>query len=333
MITDARVLRPGFVPQDLYHRHGAIDALASTLQPVTTHDTPENTFIFGPSGSGKTTLVKFVLDQMQRERLDIRWGYCYCISDSSAAGALHALLRDAKLGADLRPQGTPRSLYIDRLREFDGQFIAVVDEVDVLADRSILQSLYQLPNVSMILIAIEEAAFFADLDGRVRSRLRGAEKVTLDRYTGEQLRDIVWSRVEAGLESRRVQSAAVDQIVKRADGNARLAIAYLRRGAKHVMRQGYEDLTPGVVKTVAADAEAALDQRLREQLNTHQRLLLRIIRDAGEISATELHDRYERQASSTKSKSQRRRYLSSLERYNLVESSGSGRGKRYSVHG
>ena len=126
MITDARVLRPGFVPQDLHHRHGSIDALASTLQPVTANDTPENTLLTGPSGSGKTTLAKFVLDQLERERFDIRWGYCYCISDSSAAGALHALLRDANLGADLRPQGTPRSVYIDRLREFDGEFVAVL---------------------------------------------------------------------------------------------------------------------------------------------------------------------------------------------------------------
>jgi len=333
MITDARVLRPGFVPQDLHHRHGAIDALASSFTQYRGFDEPENTLLTGPSGSGKTTLAKFVLDQLQRERLDIRWGYCYCISDSSAAGALHALLRDANLGADLRPQGTPRSLYIDRLRDFDGKFVAVLDEVDVLADRSILQSLYQLRDVSMIMITVEEDAFMHDLDQRVKSRIQSARKLPLNRYTDAELQDIIWSRVDAGLESRRVQSDAVDRIVERADGDARLAIAYLRRASKHVMRQGYEDLTSGVVETVAADAEAAIDERLREQLNTHQRLLLRVVREAGEISASELHERYERQASTTKSQSQRRRYLASLERYDLIESEGSGRGKRFSVHG
>jgi Cdc6-like AAA superfamily ATPase len=53
LIIDRQALRPETVPQDLVHRDGQIDALATAFDPLR-HGVPgEHVCIFGPTGSGK----------------------------------------------------------------------------------------------------------------------------------------------------------------------------------------------------------------------------------------------------------------------------------------
>ena len=104
-------LKPRSVPQDRAYRDAEIDHLAATLDPLTA----ENVSIFGPSGAGKTTLVKYVLGRLERDRVEYRWGYHNCMSESSTAGALHSLVRNARLGRDLRRNGASTGTYIDRV--------------------------------------------------------------------------------------------------------------------------------------------------------------------------------------------------------------------------
>jgi Cdc6-like AAA superfamily ATPase len=126
MITDARALKPRSVPQDMAHRDGEIDHLAAALDPIAS----ENVSIFGPSGAGKTTLAKYVLGRLERDRLEYRWAYHNCMSESSKAGALHSLVRDAGLGRDLRRNGTPTGVYVDRISERDEPMALVLDELE-----------------------------------------------------------------------------------------------------------------------------------------------------------------------------------------------------------
>jgi Cdc6-like AAA superfamily ATPase len=330
MITDARALRQDYVPQELYHREGKISHISSALRPVSGADLGEDILIHGPSGTGKTTIAKFVLDQLKRETLDVEWGYTNCISNASKTDVLHSLLRDADRGADLRKEGTPASSFLDRFREFDGQFIAVLDEVDVVDDMTTVLSLYELSNVSMVLICVDEDELFRDLDVRVCSRLRSAEKVHLAKYSDAELTDILWGRVEAGLEFGAITDDTIKHIADLAAGDARLAIALLRRAAKHVVENPHEDqITRGVVRKIAADAKQEIATRYVEKLSTHQRLLYEIIADAGEIRSSDLHDRYEARATTRKAKSTRRQYLQSMCREGLIEAEGNGRGRTY----
>lgn len=45
-----------------------------------------------------------------------------------------------------------------------------------------------------------------------------------------------------------------------------------------------------------------------------------------------LHERYDERVSDPRVKSTRRKYLQSLERYELITSSGQGRGRMYGFH-
>ncbi|MGB9932881.1 Cdc6/Cdc18 family protein [Haloarcula amylolytica] len=327
MITDARALRHEYVPQDLHHRGGQIDHLSSVLAPSTV-ELSEDVCLFGPSGAGKTTIAKYTLAQLERERLDIRWGYVNCMADNTPAAVLHELVRDVGLGADLRPEGAARSRAIQRLRNSDDRLFLVLDEVALL-DEETLIALWEVPNVSLICITIDEDEWFTALSSQAKSRMQSAATVRLHKYSHSELVDILDSRVVHGLVSARVADGVIEQIADIAAGNAREGIAILRQAAMHVEEREMQELTTAVVDAVVEDAAADIRERRVRSLGTHQRLLLRIIEEAGSIDSGTLHARYEAQAQSPKSKSTRRRYLRSLCRYELIDRDGSTRGTRY----
>jgi Cdc6-like AAA superfamily ATPase len=334
MIRDARALEHRFVPQDLTHRDGHIDALASALNPITDGGAGEHTLISGPSGSGKTTLTKYVARELDQERLDFSWGYVNCQSDPTPTAALHELSRTAGIDAR-RPEGTGRAYYFDRLREYDGQIVTVIDEANVITDPNLVHALVDTPGVTVICICVDNDDLIAssEVGPGTQSRLRSMMGMSLDSYTHQELLDILSYRVEHGLDGSRVEDEAIEAIADSAAGNARLAITHLRRAARYVMNEELDRLTAAVVEAVASDAQAAVYDLHLRSLGTHQRSLYNIIRDAGSngVTASALHDRYETRVQNPRSKSMRRRYLTSLQRYELITQSGSGRGPRYTV--
>jgi len=326
MITDARAIRPEFVPRDLHHR----DAQITHLSSVVSHGHfGETACIFGPSGAGKTTISKYVLSDLEREWLGMRWGYVNCMADNTAAAALHRAVRELRLGADLRRRGEPTSVAIDRLRECDDYLVVVFDEVDVLDERALL-ALSDLPDVSLVCIAIDGSEWYDSLSEQAESRMRSAETVRLDAYTEAELVDILESRVSHGLLADRVSGTALSRMATLADGDARRAIALLRRAAEAVEQDDDGGtLTTATVERVVDEAETDIRERRVRSLGTHQRLLFEIIAEHDGIAADELHDAYERQATDPKARSTRRRYLKSLRQYDLIEPSGSGRARVY----
>lgn len=330
MIADARAFQPETVPEELHHREGHIDALTRAFQPIADGVSGEDVFLSGPSGAGKTTTVKFVLSRLERETFNVRWGYANCISTSSAPTAMNALLRDLGYAADLRPEGTPAAAYYDRLRDLDHQFVAVLDEVDVLRDRGLLASLYEIPHVTLAMITIDEDEFFADLDARIRSRIHGAVKVRLERYSHEEMRDILRGRVEVGLRGDPVADEVVSRLADLANGDARLGIALLRQAVRRTLGGDATELTLADLDAELEDAaRAAVRDRHVATLSTHQRHLYEIVRSRGPISGSELRAAYERRASEPRSDARRRQLLDSLERYGLIQTEGTGRGKTY----
>jgi orc1/cdc6 family replication initiation protein len=331
MIHDARVLKEDWIPRELHHREGQIQHFSSELKPITHGLGGENILVTGPSGTGKTTISKFVVKQLTKQSFGIRWGYVNCISTSAKSAICHSLVRDAGRGNDLRPEGTPVSMYFDRLREMDDQFVAILDEVDVLDDDTTIHALHEIPNVTLILVCVSEDTLFTDLDSRVVSRLRGAAKVNLTKYNHSELCDILEGRIAAGLQRNSVENDVVDYIADIAAGDARHAIALLRRAVRHIAKRGEDRVAVENVVTVRDEARKEIHERRIDTLGTHQRHLYEIIADAGEISVEDLHGTYEERVSEPKAKSTRRKYLQSLERYDLVESEGLTRGKRYRV--
>ncbi|GAB3674906.1 Cdc6/Cdc18 family protein [Halopiger thermotolerans] len=334
MITDARALATTYVPQDLEHRDGQISQLAAALEPITDGVGGDHCLVFGPAGSGKTTLAKYVVRKLRQESFGVRRAYWNCMSGSAKTDVLHGLAQDSGIGNHLPRDGTGASAFIDAFRATDDHVVAIIDEVDVLEDETLLLGLGDLPNVTIVGITIDEDDFFAThrLNGRVKSRFSSAETLRLRKYTHEEVVDILLARIDAGLRPGVIDEPVVEHIADLAAGDAREAIKLLEKATRRVARTDRSRIELADVDAVHDKAQRDLQQDRIDALGTHKRLLYDIVADAGEIGATELHATYEERAGTPKSNRTRRRYLATLEdKYGLLESTGSGPGKTYFV--
>ena len=72
MIRDARVLRAGFVPQEVEHRDAEVNHLSSVLKPITNGEPADTAIVTGPSGTGKTCISKFVIEMRERAENNVK---------------------------------------------------------------------------------------------------------------------------------------------------------------------------------------------------------------------------------------------------------------------
>lgn len=334
MITDARALETTHIPQDLVHRDGEIKQLGTALRPITNGTCGEHCLVFGPSGSGKTTLAKFTVRKLRQDSFDVCRAYWNCMSGSSKTDVLHGLAQDCEIGHHLARDGTAASAFYEEFRDSEKHIVAIIDEVDVLEDENLLIGLGDLPNVTLVLITIDEDKFLGDrrLDPRVKSRLSGAETLRLRKYSHEKLVDILLARIGAGLRPGVIAADVVEYIADAAAGDAREAIKHLQKATKRVSRMDRSHITIDDVDSVSDDARRDLRQDQINALGTHKRLLYDIIDDAGSIKTTQLTTIYERRSADPKPSRTRRRYLTTLEdKYGLIESHGTGKGTTYSI--
>lgn len=221
------MLREAFVPNDVVHRDGEVDALSAVLEPVVAGEPPESALLTGPSGAGKTTIAKFVVGRLRETALDVESIHVNCWQSYTRFKALYRILEGLGRTIDVHRQSTPHDELLDRLEAYDGPpVIVTLDEVDQLEDGHLIYDLYRLPAFAVVLITNDEEELLAGLDERVRSRLHTAETIHFDRYDVDELTDIMADRdgadaiaeshIEAAIpEARReVRSRALDSLHK-----------------------------------------------------------------------------------------------------------------------
>lgn len=330
MIQNGRALRQEHVPRELVHRDGEIDALTAALGGGRSNMF-EDVIITGPSGAGKTSTTRYVLRKLEEARLDVETGFVDCISANSSTGALAGLVRASDRSAPLDPRANARSVLIDRLREMDGEFVAVLDEADVLEDKQIIQALYSIPSVTTALISVNYDDLLINCDNRIQKRIRTFGHVEFSSYGDAQLADILAKRADVGLVLGSISDDAIWYIADQAAGDARLAIAILRRAAKQCSDLRRDVITSAVVDDVEEPARNEIATRYVEKLSTHQRILYELIRQEGPIQAGELYDAYRERATDPKADRTLRSYLNSMQREGLVEKQGGGRYTEYEL--
>ncbi|NHN40063.1 AAA family ATPase [Halorubellus sp. JP-L1] len=330
MIQNGRALRQEHVPSELVHRDGEIDALTAALGGGRSN-LFEDVIVTGPSGAGKTSTTRYVLRKLEEARLDVETGFVDCIGANSSTGALAGLVRASDRSAPLDPRANARTVLIERLREMDKEFVAVLDEADVLEDKQIIQALYSVPNVTTALVCVNYDDLLINCDTRIQKRIRTFRHVEFDSYGDDQLADILSKRAEVGLLPGSIDEETIWYIADKAAGDARLAIAILRRAAKQCFDLRDEEIMIDVVDDVADAARNEIASRYIEKLSTHQRILYEVVREEGPIQAGDLYAEYRKRATDPKADRTLRSYLNSMQREGLVEKEGGGRYTEYDL--
>jgi orc1/cdc6 family replication initiation protein len=329
MIGDARVLQPEFVPREVEHRDGEVDALTNALDPITRGESGETAFLFGPSGTGKTCIAQYTVERLREQVVDIEYQYVNCWRDYTRYRALYRILEGIEGTLDIHRQSTPTDELSERLRSYDGSpYVVVLDEVDQLQDTGVLYDLYSTHDCTMVLIANRETDVFDDLDDRLSSRLHNARRVRFDRYGLEELVAILEARVKWGLTGD-VDRQHLEHIADAAAGDARIAIGILRNAARDAERAGQDELTADLVEAAVPEARQQVRQANLETLTDHQRVLYDIIEEHGEIDPGELYGQYQERVADPKTKRTVRNHLQKMVHYDLIVADGEKRARTY----
>lgn len=331
MIEDVRVFQEEFVPRDLKHRDPEASRLEQALSPVVDGDRGSDAYLFGPTGTGKTTLAKYLLDTLGRAAPTVNSLYLNCWRHSSRYGVLYRLTQGMTGATDLHRTSTPADELADRLESIDGQQVAILDEVDRLADADVLYDLYHVPSLTIVLIANRETALFAELPERVSSRLRVGYRVAFEPYSRDELVDILDARVRAGLEPGAIDQSNVERIARAASGDARVAIAVLRTAARMAADRQRDRITRDVLDDAIPRARDGPPDSGTDGFDEHRRVLLDILQDSdGGVQPKRLYSTYaDRLGDEARSRRTVQKYLKELVGDGLVREVGASQARRY----
>ncbi len=333
MITDARVLQPEFVPNDVKHRSAEVSHLSDTLHPIIDGNRASNSLLYGPSGAGKTCIAQYTIEQLRENVVDLNHQYVNCWEDHTRFKTLYTLLEGIDNTFDIHRKSTPKDELLDRLREYDGPpYVVILDEVDQLQDKSILYDLYRIPSITMVLITNREEDVFSTLDDRLNSRLESCARIRFGQYNIEELVAILEDRARWGLEPDAIDTQRLEVIADYAAGDARVAIGIFRNATRAARQNGDSQITVDVIDHVVPEAKSEIRQKTTDKLTDHQLALYKIIKDAGEIGGGELYEAYCETVSEPKTQRTMRNHLSKLEQYNLVFANGNTRGRSYTPY-
>lgn len=330
MIQDARYLRAGFVPREVVHRDSEVNHLSNVLQPLVEGNPADTAFITVPTGTGKTCIAKFTVNRLRQKNFELESIYINCWNDHTRYQVLYAILDELENTVYIHRQSTPHDVLLERLREHDGPpCVVTLDEVDQLEDKGLLYELNQMPGFSLILIANDREEFLAKVDERLASRLRSAEQIRFQRYTTEELIDILSERAKRALIPHAIGDAELETIADDASGDARVAITTLKLAAKHAERENAERITADHVESAFPNARREIRQKNLDSLTDHQRVVYDIIDEYDEIAPGDLYSEYRTRIEDPKSDRTVRNYLQKMQRYNLVKADGSTQDRVY----
>jgi orc1/cdc6 family replication initiation protein len=332
MITNARALTDEFTPPEVQHRHGEIEHLSATLDPIIQGGHAESSLLYGPSGAGKTCISKHVVDQLTEEVIEINTQYVNAWNDYNRYKCLYRVLEGINETLDIHRQSTPTDELLERVRDYDGPpYVVILDEVDQLEDKRVLYDLYRISNLTMILIANREEDLFSALDDRVRSRLHVSNRIRFAQYDLDQLVSILEDRVRWGLAEDVIETDQLEQIADAAAGDARIAIGILRVAAQRAKQESSPSISDKHIENAIPKARAQVQQKNVEKLSEHQKILFDIIQEEKEVKPKQLYSEYGERADNPKTRRMLRNYLSKMEHYNLITAKGKKRGRIYQI--
>ena len=343
IIKDGEKLSFDYIPKDLLHREEQMRRLSMLFRSVIDYGGSETAFLSGSVGTGKTVTAKRFCSDMAE--------YCYkhsvpmdyvvvnCRQRSTESGILLQMIRHFDPAFPDRGFSTP-----EMLRTFRGhvtksgkRFVVVLDEVDVLLKKGGIDLVYQISRfnddyqskVSMSMILISQEYVLDRLDESSLSSFKRANVVRFDKYSRDELRDIVASRAEIALKEDTYNQDALDLIADNSEeyGDARFAIDLLDKSARMAEERDEGRLTAEDVRGAKAMIYSVVTQSKLESLDKNRALALlavcRSIKNMGYVTISAAEKTYavvcEEYETTARKHTQFWTYITDLEKNGLIK--------------
>jgi len=332
MIHHPRVLDPEEVPDQelIVHRGAHFRDVQEAFRRMAAGETQSPFVLTGPPGTGKTLIARDALRRLAQQQ-DLRTAYVDCWQDYDDYHLLAQVVDRLDLDV-VHHNSTPRSTLVDALQQpAETPRIVVLDELEMVPESEPLQQLADAPGVSVACIVNEPGeitTLLTDAWGRVPA---GAQRLEFGRYAVSELVEILSKRAAHGLSGGPVSERLLERMAEAADGDARLGICILREAARHAREAGVDRISNTQLVAAVEAARRQLHQASLERLTAHQRTLYDLLVAAGALSPGELHERYAERVSEPRSRRTIVTYLQKMDRYGLVEATGTTKNRTYRV--
>jgi cell division control protein 6 len=352
IISDFGKLDFDYVPEQLVHRDAAKNQIFDVMRTAVETGSNQRLYITGSVGTGKSALSKrFCIDfkEWARERgQNCEYAIANCRARNTPASVLLKVIERFQPHFPDRGFSTTEMLEILRkqVTKDSVHLIIVLDEVDVLVKKSGPDLLYGLSRFdedriksqrnSLSLILISQRRFHDFLDAATLSTLKRTNQVNLERYSKEELYDILKQRVDLAFYSGTVGDEAIEFIADIASefGDARFAIELLENAGRIANEDGTEIVMPEHIRSAKAMTYSFVTESKLVSLNRQNTLTLlavsRAIKDRAFVTTGEVEEVYalvcEEFGEDSRGHTQFWGYLHSLGDLGLVGLSSSGKG-------
>jgi len=290
VIKDLTVLDFDYVPEELPHRDEQIRFLAQMFKPMLSR-VSQNVVIKGPVGTGKTVIAKKFCNSLvnvaRRQGKIIEYIHINCRKRSTDAMVLLGILNHFDPRFPDRGFSVQEMLQVlhKQLQKRDAQLLLVLDEADALFKKNGSNLVYDLTRFSdessweknpVSLILISQKDVMSMLDSSALSTFKRSNVLSLNKYTLDELYDIIRQRVDLAFHNNTVQEDCAELIADIASewGDARFAIELLWKAGIAADHQHVQMVTPEHVRAAKAETYSVVTETKLKNLEHHQLLTL-----------------------------------------------------------
>jgi len=290
VIKDLHALDFDFIPEELPHRTEQLRKLALMFKPVL-RGISQNGVIRGPVGTGKTVMTKkfctslVTIARKQAKRLE--YVHINCRKRSTDSMVLIGILNHFDKRFPDRGFSVQEMLQIlyKQLQRHEAQLVLVLDEADALLKKSGSDLLYNLTRFTdetmnadnpVSIIMISQKDVLLELDSSALSSFKRSNTILLNKYTREELYDIISQRTNLAFHTATVSEESIDLIADIACewGDARFAIELLWKSGMYADEKHVKLVVPEHVRAAKAETYSVVTETKLQHLEKHQILTL-----------------------------------------------------------
>jgi cell division control protein 6 len=345
IIKDGTKLSFDFVPENLVHREEQMKRMAMLFRSVIDYGSSETAFLTGNVGTGKTATAKRfcadMADHCARSSVPMDYVIINCRQRSTESGILLQMIRHFDAAYPDRGFSTQEMLRTAKshILKSGKRFVLVLDEVDVLLKKGSIDLVYQISrfnddgvaNASLSMIMISQEYVLDRLDEASLSSFKRANVIRFDRYTRDELYDIVSERASLALKDGTINEDAIALIADNSEeyGDARFAIDLLDKSARIAEDRDEGKVTAEDVRAAKAMIYSVISTSKLEQLDKNRLLALlaicRSIKSMGYVPVSAVEKTYavvcEEYNTTARKHTQFWIYVTDLEKHGFIKTS------------